>query len=232
MLGSGTCAINAHLSMAPTASSGPTASIAISPASSRFRMRWLARSSGSSLASSRFACACAAQADQYRGLRPIRARAASGYAIARWQPEPALPLLERAVKLDPGFAEAHAWLAMSFHFGSMYWGQAPHRAEGLAAAQRAVSLDAQNARPDGHMTLGYLRTYELKLADGVAEFEIDAPSQPKPCRRLGSFRRPQGLRGQAHRGGRMCEERLPAQSSSAQPLLLASRVGRICRPPL
>jgi TolB-like protein/class 3 adenylate cyclase/Tfp pilus assembly protein PilF len=81
----------------------------------------------------------------------------------------AQPMLEQAVEIDPGFAEAHAWLAMSYHFGWLHWGQEPHHETALAAALHSVALDPQNA--DGHMTLGYLRAYEPNLAEGLAEFE-------------------------------------------------------------
>jgi TolB-like protein len=59
----------------------------------------------------------------------------------------ARPLLERSIEIDPGFAEAHAWLAMSHHFAWAYWGEATerHPALALAAAQRAVSLDPEDA---------------------------------------------------------------------------------------
>lgn len=100
--------------------------------------------------------------DLFVRARPLVTRSPHGNETAQ-------PLLQRAVALDPDFAEAHAWLAMSYHFGWMYWGQAPHREEALTAAQRAVTLDPGNA--DGHMTLGYLRTYEFQLSEGVVEFE-------------------------------------------------------------
>jgi len=35
----------------------------------------------------------------------------------------ARPLLAKAIEIDPEFAEAHAWLAMSHHFGWMYCGE-------------------------------------------------------------------------------------------------------------
>jgi TolB-like protein len=107
--------------------------------------------------------------DLFVRARPLVTRSPDGNRSAQ-------PLLERAVKIDPGFAEAYAWLAMSFHFGWMYWGQPPYHAEALAAAQRAVSLEPKNA--DGHMTLGYLRAYEFKLAEGVAEFETTLRLNP------------------------------------------------------
>lgn len=79
-------------------------------------------------------------------------------------------LLEKATVLDPEFAEAQAWLAMSHHFGWKYWGEEAdrHRANALAIAERAVSLDPESA--DAHWILGYVRTYDFHLADGFVEF--------------------------------------------------------------
>jgi TolB-like protein len=87
-------------------------------------------------------------------------------------------LLEKAIELDPGFAEAHAWLAYSHHFGWTYCGEAveEHRALARAGARDAVALDPKNA--DAHIVLGYLRSYEGELAEGVAEFEVGLRINP------------------------------------------------------
>jgi TolB-like protein len=87
-------------------------------------------------------------------------------------------LLQRAIVLDPDFAEAYAWLALSHHFGWMYWGEPPeeHRPLARSMAQRAVSLDSDNA--DAHIILGYLRAYEGDLAEGVAECEMGLHINP------------------------------------------------------
>lgn len=100
--------------------------------------------------------------DLFVRARPLVTRSPGGNRIAQ-------PLLERAVQIDPGFAEALAWLAISYHFGGLYWGQSPLTTEGLAAAQQAIALDPQNA--DAHMALGYLHAYDFHLSEGVAEFE-------------------------------------------------------------
>ncbi|GEC34913.1 adenylate/guanylate cyclase domain-containing protein [Sinorhizobium fredii] len=83
----------------------------------------------------------------------------------------ARPLLARAIEIDPGFAGAHAWLAMSHHFDALYYGEPidEHRAAARAAAEKAVEIDPENA--DAHIVLGYLRAYEGEFETGVAEFE-------------------------------------------------------------
>jgi len=81
-------------------------------------------------------------------------------------------LLEHACEIDPGFAEAHAWLAMNLLFGWMYYDQEDSRTKVLALAQRAVSLDPNNA--DAHMVLGYVLIYNGtgNLAGGREQFDI------------------------------------------------------------
>jgi TolB-like protein/tetratricopeptide (TPR) repeat protein len=81
----------------------------------------------------------------------------------------ARPLLERAIDLDAGFAEAHAWLAMSHHFAWAYWGEATERHPSLAfaAAQRAVSLDPEDAV--AHAILADVLIFAGRAEEGAAE---------------------------------------------------------------
>lgn len=83
----------------------------------------------------------------------------------------ARPLLSKAIEIDPDFAAAHAWLAMSHHFGALYCGEPveEHRMLARSAARKAVEIDPENA--DAHIVLGFLRAYEGELEAGVAEFE-------------------------------------------------------------
>jgi TolB-like protein/class 3 adenylate cyclase/Tfp pilus assembly protein PilF len=94
--------------------------------------------------------------------RALVAQLAEGNRRAR-------PLLQRSIELDPGFAEAHAWLAMSHHFSWAYWGEAKehHLIPALTAAQRAVSLDAENAV--AHAILGDVLIFDGRPDEGAAE---------------------------------------------------------------
>lgn len=81
----------------------------------------------------------------------------------------ARPLLERSIELDPEFADAHAWLALSHLYGWVYWGEQAetHRTLAIAAAQRAVSLDPENA--GAHAILGDVLIFDGKLEAGTRE---------------------------------------------------------------
>ena len=90
----------------------------------------------------------------------------------------ARPLLERAIELDPEFAEAHAWLAMNLTFQWIDGQQIDERERIIAAAQaeRAVSLDPSNA--DGHFALGYAFIYKGNLSAGREQFELALKTNP------------------------------------------------------
>jgi TolB-like protein len=97
-----------------------------------------------------------------------------GRALSMQSPEDnksALPMLERAVELDPGYAEAHAWLAMNLLFGWMYCYREDSRERVLALAKQAVTLDPNNA--DAHVVLGYVLIFNGAgdLVRGREQFE-------------------------------------------------------------
>ena len=79
-------------------------------------------------------------------------------------------LLERAISLDPGYAEAHRWLAFALWEGWANWGTPMERDRGLSVvlAQRAVTLDPNDA--GNRWVLGHVLAYERRWAESDAEF--------------------------------------------------------------
>ena len=79
------------------------------------------------------------------------------------------PLLEKAIEIDPQFAEAYAWLAMSYLYGWVYWGESAETQRPLAraAAERAVALDRENA--SAHAILGDVLIFDGQLDAGIRE---------------------------------------------------------------
>ena len=71
-------------------------------------------------------------------------------------------LFQTSREMDPGFGDAHAWWAYATLLGMVYWGTEPARdlLDGaLAAADRALALDGQNA-------LFYMVKARVQLARG------------------------------------------------------------------
>ena len=93
-------------------------------------------------------------------------------------------IIGAGLKLDPGFAEAHAWLAMNMLFGWMYCYQENTCEKVMALARRAVSLDPANA--DAHVVLGYVLIFggTGDLAGGREQIEIALKLNPNHRRRL------------------------------------------------
>jgi tetratricopeptide (TPR) repeat protein len=87
-------------------------------------------------------------------------------------------LLERSIELDPSFADAHAWLAMSFLWSWTYWGEVPdlYRLLALAVAPRAVTLDPDNA--GAHAVLGYVLSQDGKAEPGAEQLATAIRMEP------------------------------------------------------
>ena len=68
--------------------------------------------------------------------------------------------LERAIALDPNYAEAHWRLAIVQVFNWLFWDgpEEPHRKNAIASAQRAVTLDPNDS--SAHAILGWVLQHE------------------------------------------------------------------------
>jgi TolB-like protein/class 3 adenylate cyclase/Tfp pilus assembly protein PilF len=78
-------------------------------------------------------------------------------------------LFEQAIALDPEYAEAHAFLAMSHWFGWTNWFEPvePHRRLALEIARRAVDLAPND--PWAHTVLGFVLEYEREYDASAVE---------------------------------------------------------------
>lgn len=85
-------------------------------------------------------------------------------------------LLEKAIELDPDFAEAHAWLAMNLTFQWMDEGQVYERQRIVAEAERAIALDPNNA--EGYFVRGYAFTYAGDICAARRQFDLALQSNP------------------------------------------------------
>ena len=91
-----------------------------------------------------------------------------------------LELMRRAIQIDPGLASAHARLAYAIVLSMVYFDATPNDArmdEALAAAQRAIALDDQDA--NSYFTIGrvHLARREYDLAIDALEHALEL----NPC---------------------------------------------------
>jgi TolB-like protein len=79
-------------------------------------------------------------------------------------------LLQQAIGLDPNYAEAHRWLALNHWIGWTHWGEPmdPNRRMALAAAEKAVTLDQNDA--GNRWVLGMILAYDGQWPESDAEF--------------------------------------------------------------
>lgn len=90
----------------------------------------------------------------------------------------AIFLLERALALDPGYAEAHRWLALNLWLGWEFFDAPidPNRARALAEAQRAVALDPNDA--GNRWVLALILGHERRWTESDAEFDATIRLDP------------------------------------------------------
>ena len=83
----------------------------------------------------------------------------------------AVLLLEKAIALDPDYAEAHRWLAHNLWLGWEFWSEPMdvNRGRAVAEAQRAVTLDPNDA--GNRWVLGIILGHERRWVESDAEFD-------------------------------------------------------------
>jgi TolB-like protein/class 3 adenylate cyclase len=98
----------------------------------------------------------------------VRARAL--IEISRDAEREATLLLERAIALDPGYAEAHQWLAYNLWTAWAHWGAPiePNRRRSVELAQKAVALDPNDA--GNRWVLGHVLAYEQRWQESDAAY--------------------------------------------------------------
>jgi TolB-like protein/class 3 adenylate cyclase len=79
---------------------------------------------------------------------------------------------EKAIAIDPDYAEAHAFLAWTHWMGWVNWFEPedPHRRLALEIAERAVTLDPDDGF--AHLVLGWVLEYEHKYEESAAQIEM------------------------------------------------------------
>ncbi|TGS85482.1 adenylate/guanylate cyclase domain-containing protein, partial [Mesorhizobium sp. M2D.F.Ca.ET.178.01.1.1] len=72
-------------------------------------------------------------------------------------------LLEKAIGLDPDYAEAHSLLALNLWLGWLFWNEPreTNQPRALAEAQRAVALDPNDA--GNRWLLGIILSHERRF---------------------------------------------------------------------
>ena len=79
-------------------------------------------------------------------------------------------LLQQAIALDPGYAEAYRDLSLNLLIGWLLWGEPmePNRHRAVAAAEKAVTLDPNDG--GNHWNLGHVLAYERRWPEAEAAF--------------------------------------------------------------
>ena len=99
-----------------------------------------------------------------RALSCVNSRSQNDYAMAR-------ELLERAIELDPAYAQAHALFAYVMGLEVLYGWKSEEiaLARALEAAQKAVVLDSDDAW--AHLALGFVYGITRRAGEAVVEHE-------------------------------------------------------------
>jgi TolB-like protein/tetratricopeptide (TPR) repeat protein len=87
-------------------------------------------------------------------------------------------LLQRAIAIDPDYAEAHGWLALNRLTAWLTWGESmePNRRTAMATAEKAVVLDPNNA--GCRWIFAVVLAYENRWAESDEEFSAALKLDP------------------------------------------------------
>ena len=97
-------------------------------------------------------------------------RSRNRWAVSKSANDEATTNLEKAIALDPNYAEAHWLLANSLIFGWQVWGdpREPNQARALALSKRATEISSGD--PVAHSTFGYMLLYDRRWDEAAAEY--------------------------------------------------------------
>jgi len=102
---------------------------------------------------------------------------------AEWAHSPeagvqAIPLFERAIALDPNYADAYRWLALSQGYAWIFMNcpMDPFRQLSMASAKRALELGPDDS--SSHWVLAFVLLYERRWEESAKEFAISLRLNP------------------------------------------------------
>ncbi len=102
---------------------------------------------------------------------------------AEWAHSPeagveAIPLFERAIALDPNYADAYRWLALSQGYAWIFMNgpMDPFRQLSMASAKRALELGPDDS--SSHWVLAFVLLYERRWEESAKEFAISLCLNP------------------------------------------------------
>ncbi|QKC83480.1 adenylate/guanylate cyclase domain-containing protein [Mesorhizobium sp. NZP2077] len=99
----------------------------------------------------------------------------------------AIPLFERAIALDPNYADAYRWLAMSQCEAWVFRNHPmiPLRQQSMASARKAIELDPENSGT--HWVLAFILLVERQWDESAKEFEISLRLNPNDADAWANF---------------------------------------------
>jgi TolB-like protein/Tfp pilus assembly protein PilF len=99
----------------------------------------------------------------------------------------AIPLFERAIALDPNYADAHRWLAVSQCEAWVFRNHPmnPLGQQSMASARRAVELDPENSGT--HWVFAYILLLERRWDESAKEYEISLRLNPNDADAWANF---------------------------------------------